>query len=443
MRIRGALEDKVAGFSHLAPRFETDKSSGKQNSDIRGAWDYHISTITFGIVAVIMIMVIVAVVSFLLVGEVSDDSEDLGLDSVVEGKPGGSSGDGGEIPLPPELPIAPVLVTLPTPGPIRRITPRPFTSPPRPPATLPPPPPSEKSDAELVCTVGSLATDPNFLPTDGLCDYLFYCNVLFLKGKLMGVELNGSWTVFVDSIGRYSSTEGGIGFDVRYLSQQTLENTALQRLLDTLASSNLKHYGLFNILTQANRLLGLMDKVIQLIDGLKSIQGNDSKRKTMIAIGVFNYADADAWSLYSNQFRRAVGRTKADTVIALSSTSSIESGKECHSAPPSVYDATQLPEPARSRARAYPDFDCVGLGSVTLLPGGVEVGLPFSRPKSVELFEDEYSLEDKVSALSRDFKLRSNMAWLIMNVNLGDFTGTCYEEPFQLLEWLHEHLKAL
>ncbi|KAL1468331.1 hypothetical protein MTO96_041551, partial [Rhipicephalus appendiculatus] len=48
-----------------------------------------------------------------------------------------------------------------------------------------------------------------------------------------------------------------------------------------------------------------------------------------------------------------------------------------------------------------------------------------------------------VSALSSNFQLRSDMAWLVMNVDHGDFTGLCYDEPFEQLEWLHKHIKAL
>ncbi|KAH7938643.1 hypothetical protein HPB51_028838 [Rhipicephalus microplus] len=103
-----------------------------------------------------------------------------------------------------------------------------------------------------------------------------------------------------------------------------------------------------------------------------------------------------------------------------------------------IYDHCRLLYVTDAGAR-----ECEALGTVTLLPGGIEVGLSIMRGATVDLFEDEDSLEAKVSALSGSFALRSDMAWLAMNVDHGDYTARCYDDPFQQLQWLQKHIKAL
>ncbi|XP_075730753.1 uncharacterized protein LOC142774250 [Rhipicephalus microplus] len=68
---------------------------------------------------------------------------------------------------------------------------------------------------EIICTVGSTAVFGQMVPPDGLCNYIYYTNVVPIKGDLFAVEINRSWEVFKETLATYQTTSGGIGFDVR------------------------------------------------------------------------------------------------------------------------------------------------------------------------------------------------------------------------------------
>ncbi|KAL1470512.1 hypothetical protein MTO96_040374 [Rhipicephalus appendiculatus] len=217
------------------------------------------------------------------------------------------------------------------------------------------PPPKLLPD-ELICTVGAFALLPNAYPPDGLCNYLFYTHVFVYNGSLVGVDVDASWKQFIKQSASLSATAGGIGFDARYVTPEVFDNQAVQDGLRTLANQNLKHYGLLNIMTRLEHFVEYMERAKNTIAKLKSIQDNDPDRRMIIALGLFDYNEPNAWDGYRAGFRKAVEQGMADTVIAISSSGTDVTTVGCYSAPTSVLDSMRLQDPARTRAKSYPDL---------------------------------------------------------------------------------------
>ncbi|XP_075722271.1 uncharacterized protein LOC142765357 [Rhipicephalus microplus] len=332
-------------------------------------------------------------------------------------------------------------------------------------------------------------------PPDGLCNYLFYTHVIvFNKTELAGVEVNASWTLFKKQIAARTKTAGGASFDAKYVTAQAFDDQGLKKHLAKLASANVKNYGILNMVTSVKNWDDFMNRARGTIAKLKAIQGNDSKRKIVMAIGLFDYNEPNAWDKYRKGFQDAVESTMADTVIAISSMSMMETSETCYAAPTSVLDSSRLQDPARTIAKSYPDLkthaalisantmynkngtrlglsfemgtlyyklnettdslenrpyhpcerfyltsidvvDCIGgLYDIDLLPGGMKFGSPFVGPDVVVTWEDEESLKYKFYGLQNSTNLREGLSWLLYDVNFGDFSKNCNDNPFTPIE---------
>ncbi|XP_077523408.1 uncharacterized protein LOC144134352 [Amblyomma americanum] len=158
---------------------------------------------------------------------------------------------------------------------------------------------------ELVCTVGWRAVIPFMIPPDGLCHFLYYVDVVVVYTRVHGIHNEISWKVFQAEIKKQSKTQGGLSFDIRYVDVPLLNNQNVIKALNALASSNMKNYGLLTVVaTQSSKLAGLVTKAKNVLEKLKSMQGNDKNRKTIIALGLYDFTNA--WSTYQAQFKLAV-----------------------------------------------------------------------------------------------------------------------------------------
>ncbi|KAH7973195.1 hypothetical protein HPB52_022754 [Rhipicephalus sanguineus] len=327
---------------------------------------------------------------------------------------------------------------------------KPTISPEQPRKTLP------ISVTELVCTVGTFAVMPAVIPPDGICTYIFYCDVISIDGALSGIETNASLKVFEDEIQKRAATEGGLSFDIRALSPEHFDNLKLREALNALSQQNVKHYGILNMVTDATHVAANVNKAKLIIDRLKDLQGNDATRKTMIALGLSDYSEPDAWNLYSSQFRVAVERTKADTVFALSSVGSQQSGANCVAVPPAVFDIAKLPDAAEAQSAPFPNLKrhaTLVAADVRYGRSNVKLGLSFEMGTLVYKFETNQDEPEKsvyakcqvgyvtnadvvLNDLSRLSNLRHGMSWLLHNSHLGDFGGTCMMDPFERIQWI-------
>ncbi|XP_077536262.1 uncharacterized protein LOC144148625 [Haemaphysalis longicornis] len=222
---------------------------------------------------------------------------------------------------------------------------------------------------ELLCSINQVAVVPWKYPPDGMCTYIYYSELIVTKNEQQQYELHDavgdpSWTMFKKEMKKRTRTEGGAAFDARYITVEGING--IQNVLFGLAQENIPHYGVLNVLAEASDLKPLLDNTTEVMQELKNLQGGNVKRRTVIAIGLYDYSAQDAWAMYRILFKQAVDTIKADTVIAISSTGFRQSQAKCRAAPPtattSPYDS--FPSLQRHGELVKPSFQYKNPGAV-------------------------------------------------------------------------------
>ncbi|XP_075730752.1 uncharacterized protein LOC142774249 [Rhipicephalus microplus] len=326
------------------------------------------------------------------------------------------------------------------------------------------------------------------VPPDGLCNYIYYTSVVVSKGNIYAIEGTRSWNVFQNALSTFKKTSGGIGFDVRYVTVQDLDATLDSKWLKNLTSRNVKHYGVLNVLETSAKVKGVFGKAKDLLKQMKTLQGSDGNRRTLIAMGIYNYHEKDAWSNLQEMFTEAVEQSVADTVIAYSSVGWIQSESECLSVPPSVWDKSVFLEDSAKNADRVPDIQTV-VGMMKKdrkIKEGIRIGFSFElatlayillkldaanpykninapcsrmfltdlsqlecragnaldwihithvgSSTAILMADDAFSLEKKCEELSKSStSLRQDVSVLLLNAHLGDFSknGKCSKEKHE------------
>ncbi|XP_065304016.1 uncharacterized protein [Dermacentor albipictus] len=346
--------------------------------------------------------------------------------------------------------------------------------------------PPQTTFTELICTVSAFAVFSTMYPPDGLCHCLFYWNVVVSGGTMRGVEVSTSWEVFKKEMIKHKNTSGGISFDSRYVTAASVRS--VEKELNDLTTRNIMHYGVLNMLATPAKVHVLWQRTKALLKELKTIQGNDPKKRIILAMGLYDYGShGEYYGDFTILFREAVEESGADTVIAISSVGWSYHMGRCECTPPSVWDTEALPSSRSPLARKYPDlrrhaalmskrqsysskvktglsfelatlvynttqsyqqqdtldvallysecnlffttnYDVVPCKNVSRLTGSLvhpDVAMASAelQPSLIFIFEDKDTLEKKCEDLARPSTyLRPNMAILLLNVHLGDYS---------------------
>ncbi|KAL1481942.1 hypothetical protein MTO96_015256 [Rhipicephalus appendiculatus] len=120
----------------------------------------------------------------------------------------------------------------------------------------------------LLCTVGSRAHSEEMLPPDGICDLMFYTDVVWLDGDLRGAQNQQSWKTF--QVVAQTSTRTGHGLSVDYGKANDFFGSLTMPLgrqkLRDLFLKNVVHYG---ILKAAGTIAQLLDDMHGKLELLK------------------------------------------------------------------------------------------------------------------------------------------------------------------------------
>ncbi|XP_077524241.1 uncharacterized protein LOC144135448 [Amblyomma americanum] len=335
-------------------------------------------------------------------------------------------------------------------------------------------------------------------PADRYCDYLYYCDVIIMGGRLMGVEEQTSWEQFQEQAKTYKHVKLGVAFDFRYITASKLD-TARNSLNMLAQVKNINHYGVLNIIGRQWHLRQAVNDMGPVFEKLKEFQGNDPSRRTIIAIASYSYTYFDI-ELYKKMIATAVNDFKVDTVIAVSSTGSMEDDLTCIAAPPSALEDTNVRFPSLElhsmfvsarfqyrnslamvglsfelgalvymlkkdapnfRSIAYAPCVTSGITSQDAICGQNPKAFDSSRQslgKSIEavgaflnattrrevvISEFRHTVVSKFTKAERRFgPFRNKLSWLLFNVHLGDHMGRCGTGPFYILEKFCEVFKG-
>ncbi|XP_075550083.1 uncharacterized protein LOC142583479 [Dermacentor variabilis] len=125
----------------------------------------------------------------------------------------------------------------------------------------------------LLCTAGSRASSEEMLPPDGLCDLMFYTDVVWQDGALRGVQNKESWEAC--QAAAEAATRSGHGLSVDYgraidlLGSHTppLDRQKLRELF----LENVVHYGLLKATGTVAQLLEDTHRKLTLLKAAEKI----------------------------------------------------------------------------------------------------------------------------------------------------------------------------
>ncbi|XP_075744353.1 uncharacterized protein LOC142803136 [Rhipicephalus microplus] len=269
--------------------------------------------------------------------------------------------------------------------------------------------------------------------------------------------------------------------------------------LDELARNKIGSYGLLNVIRKPSELKDVVQAMKPVIEVLKELQGSDDDRRTVIAIGSYDYGDLGFLNTYRDIFKDIIDTFKADAAIAISSVSSMEDQAGCYAAPPNVFKSNRskfpslathwplvrfnetyadgkmlrglsfemgtlvyvLQEGVRSlRAAAYArctDFIMTSRDAICGKRQFVDASTQFlGEPYDIYatfLEDDVYNyvafaeyhtsaLEKFVTARRKYGSLHHRSAWLLFNVHLGDVRPKCGADAFSVVKWFCQYYKG-
>ncbi|XP_037572555.2 uncharacterized protein LOC119455201 [Dermacentor silvarum] len=126
----------------------------------------------------------------------------------------------------------------------------------------------------LLCTAGSRASSEEMLPPDGLCDLMFYTDVVWQDGALRGAQNKESWEAF--QAAAQAATRTGHGLSVDYGRANdffgSLTTPLGRQKLRELFFKNVVHYGILKAAGTVAQLLEDMHGKLTLLKALKQLQ---------------------------------------------------------------------------------------------------------------------------------------------------------------------------
>ncbi|XP_077484544.1 uncharacterized protein LOC144094492 [Amblyomma americanum] len=130
------------------------------------------------------------------------------------------------------------------------------------------------SSYRLLCTAGARATSDAMLPPDGLCDLLFYTDVVWRDGAVHGSQNDQSWNAFQRAARGSLRTGRGLSLDygksIDFFASLT---TPLGRQkLRELFESRIIHYGILKATGRVAELLQDMHGKLGVLKALKDLQ---------------------------------------------------------------------------------------------------------------------------------------------------------------------------
>ncbi|KAH7959865.1 hypothetical protein HPB49_014428 [Dermacentor silvarum] len=155
-----------------------------------------------------------------------------------------------------------------------------------------------------MCTVGHSAVSKNMYPPEGVCQYLFYVDVVIVDSKIVASLEQSSWNQFQMKAMVYKRVKSGIALDYRYTTSKLISDA--EEDLNRLALNKIGSYGLLNIITKPSDLQRAVRAMKPVVAALKKIQGSDPVTRTVIAIGSYDYSGSGFMTQYKKIFEFVV-----------------------------------------------------------------------------------------------------------------------------------------
>ncbi|KAL3209987.1 hypothetical protein MRX96_037532 [Rhipicephalus microplus] len=275
-------------------------------------------------------------------------------------------------------------------------------------------------------------------PNDHICQYLYYSDVIIVDGKIRPSFERNSWIQFQRKAKAYVKVKSGIAFDHWYITPQLVQSAVDD--LNMLARNKIGSYGLLNIIRRPKELKNIVQAMKPVIEALKDLQGSEADRRTVIAIGSYDYRDF--MKTYKEIIRDVINTFKADAVIAISSVSSMEDEAGCFAVPPNVL---------RAQKSKFPSLEThwpLVRGNETYAQGKMLRGLSFEMGSLIYILDVEAaSLRASPYTSSswhdeRTASFTTEVRGCCTTFTWGDVRRKCGSAAFALIKWFCQDYRA-
>ncbi|XP_077536212.1 uncharacterized protein LOC144148571 [Haemaphysalis longicornis] len=118
----------------------------------------------------------------------------------------------------------------------------------------------------------------------------------------------------------YSSTQGGMAFDITYVDANMAQIRASDIDDHARNGNNVANYGVLDIVAKGPDLESLVDKAKRFLADVKALQRQGEDRKLFIGMGLYAFKEGNGLDLFKNIFRKVVNDSSFYTVFAITST---------------------------------------------------------------------------------------------------------------------------
>ncbi|XP_075556715.1 uncharacterized protein LOC142588781 [Dermacentor variabilis] len=340
----------------------------------------------------------------------------------------------------------------------------------------------------LLCSVGTQAAIAPVFPPDESCDIVIYTHVRVVNGTGIGSHDDISYGAFRNACKGYGFTTCGFSFDIRYLESEGASDIfGNVRIKDDLNTSKhvyrVHHYGILNIY---NTLEAVEKQATvsapPILKQFRKLLGYDKQQhKVFVGVGFYFYNSTTAWEDLE-YIGDTVATSEVDILVVMSTVVTFPSKAECLTMPVNAYKSanTYTPtlhgassvmaktkfsrpalivafalqmgvmvykfadKPASPNSALYKpcsDFEIFDYSQAcqvqeTILdPEKSAIGLA-SQPQTqrvvLQTFDTISLMKSKATSLLSEPKVRKQLTWLLLNVDLTDSTKRCLKSgPFE------------
>ncbi|KAH6930381.1 hypothetical protein HPB50_013166 [Hyalomma asiaticum] len=302
----------------------------------------------------------------------------------------------------------------------------------------------ERVANRLLCTAGSRAYSEEMLPTDGICDVMFYTDVVWHDGTIRGAQNQESWEAF-QAVAQ-TATRTGHGMSVDYGRANdffgSLTAPLGRRTLRELFFKRIVHYGILKAAGTVAQLLDDMHGKLNLLKALKQLQekftsevsGTRPRLDLVLGVRFSSYGSPNDSKQHSAAITALCNHFPITVFVIHTHIEDWEMGR--YPLIGTLWDYGQ----DGANAVKTPSLVCTRKGGAAVVNKGL-VKLYSAGYNRTYAYDDAETMTAKAAAF---FKLYQHMCrgWAVFDAEFEDYDDTCGNGTFSRLKTFKAKLGA-
>ncbi|KAK8758650.1 hypothetical protein V5799_003718 [Amblyomma americanum] len=211
----------------------------------------------------------------------------------------------------------------------------------------------------------------------------------------------------------------------QYLEEESLYHSEFRTELRTLSTKNIRHFGILNVIANADVLAGMVTRLKKITARLKVLQYHDRSRFLAVAIGLSKHNEGFAWDRY-RQYLKTLSSYPLDILVAISSVGGIAGERECFAIPPTIWSSANGTSPSLNipgQVAAYNDDLRIHQGNNTFTVSTLDKtrARTYAALKSLSVGEEKYEMNayETDEEIYAEFQKRNRNLNLVGGRQLG------------------------